>query len=53
MAAIMASIDHSVEELRAGKITAFEFRRLADARRKSEHEAWQPIRHAARMRGAW
>lgn len=52
MVEIIASIDRSVEELRSAKLTSFQFRRIAAARSRSEHEAWMPIRDAARQRGA-
>lgn len=52
MAAVIASIDRSVDQLRAGNITPREFRRLAVARRRSETQAWGSISSAARLRGA-
>ncbi len=52
MAAVIASIDRSVDQLRAGNITPREFRRLAAARRRSETQAWGSISRAARLRGA-
>ncbi len=53
MAAVIASIDRSVDQLRAGNISAGQFRRLAVDRRRSEVQAWVQISHAARVRGAW
>lgn len=53
MAAVIASIDRSVDQLRAGNISARDFRRLSVDRRRSEVQAWVQIRHAARVRGAW
>jgi hypothetical protein len=52
MEAVIASIDRSVDQLRAGNITPREFRRLAAARRRSETQAWGSISREARLRGA-
>ncbi len=52
MADVIASIDRSVDQLRAGNISPREFRRLAVDRRRREARAWAPIRNAARARGA-
>jgi hypothetical protein len=50
VAALIAHIDRSVDELRA--VSAREFRAQAAARRRREAQAWVPIRSAARLRGA-
>ncbi len=50
--AVLASIDHSVGQLRGSNITPRQFRQLAAERRRSQERAWATIRHAARARGA-
>ncbi len=52
MANVLASIGHSVDQLRASNLSGREFRSLAIARRSSEAQAWAGISHAARVRGA-